>query len=166
MENVHWLTGIVFPYLNLALFLFLAVKFLKKPMLGAIGSKKQEYLELLKEANKAKEEALLKHEALQLQLEKMDSELEEIKEKAKSQAELEAAKIVESAHALAHHLKQEAKRIAEAEVELARKEIQEEIISSVQDKVVEKIKEQLSAEKQQALFISQVKALDSLGGHG
>ncbi len=165
MENVNWLTGIVFPYLNLIIFLILAVKFLKGPLLGMISGKKEEYLQMVQVANSAKQEALEKHEALQKKLNDLSAEVDEIRNRATKQAEQEAEKIIANAHALAKHLKTEAKRIAEAEVEMARRELQDEIIAGVQNKVIEKIQQQFGSDKQKALFLSQVKTLDTIGGN-
>ena len=164
MENFNWITSVVIPYTNLALFLFLLVKIGKDPMLGAITGRKTSFEQQLKEANAAKEEAQAKHKELSEKLSKLSTEVSEIKNKAKSQAEAEAQKIVKDAETLAAHLTKEAQRIADAEVAKAKSVLRDEILKGVKEKVVGKISAELDLEKQKALFNKQLGSMTSLKG--
>ena len=164
MENFNWITGAVIPYANLALFLFLAVKIFKGPLLGALSGRKQEYVDQLREANKAKEEAEAKHKELSDKLSRLNAEVENIKTKAKSQAEQEAQKIVADAERLAAHLSTEAQRIADTEVAKAKATLRDELLKGVREKVVTKISAELDLDKQKSLFKSQLNSMSTVKG--
>ncbi|SME91148.1 ATP synthase F0 subunit B [Pseudobacteriovorax antillogorgiicola] len=164
MENFNWVMGAVIPYANLAIFLFLAVKVFKGPLMGALSGRKDEYVSQLKEANRAKEEAEAKHRDLSEKLAKLNDEVAEIKARAKSQAELEAKKIISDAETLAAHLTNEARRIADAEVAKAKATLRDEILSGVKEKVVSRIKAEMTLDRQKSMFSEQLKNISQAKG--
>ncbi len=147
MEGFNWLTGFVFPYVNLAIFLFLFVKLFKDPLKTSFSGKKADFVKALEEANSAKEEAMAKQKELNDRLAALDSELEGMRSRAKAQAEDEARRIVEHASSLADNLKKEAERIAQTEVANARREMREDIIESVRKQVAARLKTELDGAK-------------------
>jgi len=159
VENFDWITGALIPYLNLSLFLFLAFKIFKGPLLGALSIRRDDYVQQLAEANRVKDEAEAKHKELSEKLAKLSREVESIKDKAKLQAEAEASKIIAEAEALAQHLKAEAQKIASAELEKAKAGLRHEIISGVRENVVSRIQAELSGEKQKSIFNAQLSSL-------
>lgn len=146
MENFNWITGFVFPYLNLALFLFLAHKVLRPAIATAIFQRQQRFKKALSEANKARDEAVARQNALAAKLETYEAHLEELKAKTLHQAEEEAHAKIQHAEELALHLKEEAAKIARAEVENARLAMRKQIIDEVKKNVKEKLSTDLSSE--------------------
>ena len=139
MENFDLLNSFVFPYVNLGIFLILAVYLLKKPLLNALGGKRVAYLALLDRANLAKEEADRKHRELDARLRELDGEMTKMRTEARASAEQEAKVILASAEHLAEHLKREAKRIAEAEITSAKEAIRADILEQVKTKTAEEL---------------------------
>lgn len=160
MEGVDIFTGVIAPYVNLAIFLVLATLMLKGPIKNALAAKREAYEDLVRKAKAAKEEAEKRNRELQERLVQLDKEVEAIQVKAKAQAEQEARQVVANAEALAEHLKKEARRIAEAEIAAAKHELQREIIAEVQKATVEQLKAALDDNRQHQVI---QKDLNSLG---
>ncbi len=164
MEGVDILNGVIFPYINLAIFLILAIMMFKRPIKNGLASKRVAYEELVKRAMAAKEEAEARNQELKERLVSLDKEIEEIKLKARIQAEMEAKQLIDSAEHLAEHLKREARRIAETEVASAKAELQRDIIEQVKRQTVEQLKLSLDDARQHQVVqlglnnLSQVRA--------
>lgn len=152
MENFDFVQSFLFPYINLAIFLTLAVFILKKPILNALSGKRDSYLVQLDRANAAKEEAERKHRELDARLKGLDAELARMRSEVKAAAEQEAAAIVASGTSLAEHLKREARRIAEAEVATAKEAIREEILAQVRQKTADELKRTLDDGRQHQII--------------
>ncbi|MFW7378301.1 MAG: ATP synthase F0 subunit B [Oligoflexus sp.] len=161
MEGFNWITGFLFPYLNLLLFLFLLVKVLKGPLTGAVNKRHEQYLQTLQEANTAKEEAEKEQRELQAKLAGLEAEIAEIQERAKRHAESEAAKIVAHAESLAANLQQEAQRIAASELEEARDSLRQEILQEVRQNIVNRVHSDLGQAQQVDLIHKQLNHLPS-----
>lgn len=161
MENFNWITGFVFPYLNLALFLFLAHKFLRPAIATAIFQRQQRFKKALNEANKARDEALGRQKELEEKLATYDEHLNELKEKTIHQAEEEAHAKVQHAEELALHLKEEAAKIAKAEIENARTSMRQQIIDEVKKNVMTKLAADLSLEDHTQILNQRVEAVSN-----
>lgn len=164
MEGFNFLTGFVVPYANLALFLFLASKVLKAPLLNAINSRRTTYDASLAQANEAKLAAQKINEELKQKKAGLQDYLKELEAKSQRQLEQESQKILEDAKALANQLENEAKRIADAEVNEAREEIRNEILEAVQKQVEVKLANKLDASAQQQIFSRQLQLVSQANG--
>ncbi len=163
MENFDWIKGFVFPYINFAIFLFLAFKLFKKPLINMMASKKVEFERLVKEANRAKEEAEKKNLELTARLDRMDREIAEMQEKALKDAKERADDMVAKAAQLASHLKEEAHRMAEAELVRARKALRAEIIAEAKTQTIKKIQTDLDEKSQVNLVHKKITQLETAG---
>lgn len=162
MEHFDLLNSFIFPYVNLAIFLMLAVYLLKKPLQNALTSKREGYLAIVAKANKAKEEAELRQKELAAQLKQLDSEMSRIRQEVKESAEQEAKAILVSAESLAEHLKKEAHRIAEAEVTAAKEAVRAEILALVRQKTAEELMRTLDEGRQHQIIKQGLGALSSI----
>lgn len=165
MENFDFFQSLLFPYINLAIFLALAVFIFKKPILNALASKRVNYLAIVERANLAKEEAERKHRELDARLKGLDAELDKMRREVKTAADQEAAAILSSGQALAEHLKREAKRIAEAEIAVAKEEIRSEILEQVRQKTAEELKRTLDDNRQHQIIQTSLKDLPRIGAN-
>lgn len=147
MENFDWVTGALFPYINFALFCFLAFKLFRNQVQTASAKKHEDYLKLIDQASAAKKSAEEEQSKLNQRLSSLGDEIAKMKEKAKADAEKEAQQIVIDAQRMAEHLRGEAKRIIENEINEARTQLQNEIVGSVKTKVVEQVEKELTPEK-------------------
>ncbi|HET9238874.1 MAG TPA: ATP synthase F0 subunit B [Oligoflexus sp.] len=159
MEGVDIFTGVIAPYINLAIFLVLATLMLRGPIRNALSAKRNAYEELVKKASAAKEEAEKRNLELKERLVKLDREVDDIRVKAQAQAEQEARQVVANAEALAEHLKREARRIAEAEIAAAKENLQREIIEQVKLQTVEQLKAALDDNRQHQVVQQSLKTL-------
>jgi F-type H+-transporting ATPase subunit b len=166
MEGFNWLLGFVFPYINLALFLFLATKFLKPSLASAVVKRHEQYQSSIKEANLAREAAERAKKELDQKLANLTEEIERIKANAKKQAEDEAQRIVSQAEQLANHLKTEAQRIAQAEVEQAKAVLRNDILHQVHSNIVTKLRTELDGSQQKSIVRNQLKSLPDFHTEG
>lgn len=162
MEGVDIFTGVIAPYINLAIFLVLATLLFKGPIRNALSAKRNAYDELVKKASAAKEEAEQRNLELKDRLVQLDREVEEIRVKAHAQAEQEARQLIASAEALAEHLKREARRIAEAEIAAAKEGLQREIIEQVKRQTVEQLRALLDDSRQHQVVQQSLDTLASI----
>ncbi len=162
LENIDVFMGIIAPYINFAIFLILAIKFFKKPILTMVSGRKNEYEKLLKEAQAAKAEALVQKQNLDLRLARLNNEIDEIKTSVRHSAELEAKEMVESSRKLAEHLKAEAERLALAQIKNAEESMRSEIVHLVNAKVAERLRRDLSEDQHHKLIAHKIKDLGSI----
>lgn len=157
--QIDWLTGVVFPYINLFIFLVILLKGLKGPLSAAINRRHDEFKQVVEEANQAKAEAEARNKELQTKLANLDRELTEIRENAQRQAQEEAERIVHHAETLANHLKGEAERIARSEIDQARQKLRQEILEQVRGNIVRKLETELDRTNQTDLIRRQLNHL-------
>lgn len=162
MEGVELLTGVVFPYINFAIFLVLATFMFRRPIKNALSAKRDSYQTLVKKASLAKEEAEARQRDLQLRLANIDQEIGELRQQAKIQAGIDAKTLISNAEKLAEHLQREAHRIAAAEVAAAKVELQHEIMKLVKQQVIDKVQKKLDASRQQLVIHQNLVSLGNI----
>ncbi|MBC7661787.1 MAG: ATP synthase F0 subunit B [Chitinophagaceae bacterium] len=162
MENFDLLNSFIFPYVNLAIFLVLAVYILKKPIQNALRGKRDSYLVMLERANHAKEEAERKHREIEARFKALDSEMNRIRAEVKESADLEAQAILTSAQQLAEHLKHEAKRIAVAEITAAKEAVRADILQQVKQKTAEELARTLDDSRQHKIVQQSLNTLPNI----
>lgn len=163
MDTAFYL-NVISPYLNLALFLFLAVKFLKKPLSSFFLGKRTRFQDELQAAGAHKDKALKENNILEKKLKEIDVEIAAIKKKAETSADYEYAQITTRAQELADNLRAEATRIRETEVKKAKEELKKQIVSEVKGVVVEKITTELGSDKKSEFVKSNINSLKSIKG--
>jgi len=164
LEHFDWIKGFVLPYINFAIFLFVAIKFFRKPLNAMAALRRENYEKSFQQAKKAKEEADVQHRALSERLAGLDREIKSQLDTVKKAAELEAKQIVESAKQLAEHIRSEAKRVAQAELEQAKESLRREIVSAVTSTVTEKLKRELGKSQQTDLVRAKLGSLQAVPG--
>lgn len=162
MENFDLLNSFIFPYVNLAIFLFLAVYLLKKPLHNALKSKRDSYLAIVERANQAKAEAEQRQKELALKLSQLDAEMSRMRKDVKESAEQEAKAILVSAEQLAEHLKREAHSIAAAEIAAAKDAVRSEIMALVREKTADELTRSLDERHQHQIIQSSLHTLAGL----
>ncbi|MCX6109257.1 MAG: hypothetical protein NTZ90_06600 [Proteobacteria bacterium] len=161
-EHIDTLKGIILPFANFFIFLSLAIYFFRKPARAAAAARRAGFEKLMAEARAAKEEALAKLADLKKRELALETELAEIREIARSTAQMESDKILADAERMAKHLQAEAKRIAEAEVNNARQKLRREIVDAVHSGVSQKLKVELGVEAQRQLVRSKTNEMKQL----
>jgi len=162
MENVDPFIGIFAPNFNFVLFLVVAYFVFRKMAKAAAKKKREDFQLLLKESQRAKNEADAKLAELNARMANLDKEVEEIKATAKKGAQIQASKIVQDAQNLSSHLKEEAKRIANAEIDKARNALRQEVVTAVAASVTQKAKTSLDASSHKSLVDKRIGSLSAL----
>ncbi len=165
-EHVDTMMGIVFPYINFAIFLAAAIFFFRKPARAAAAKKRETYERLLAESKAAHDEAAAKLAEIKERHANLEKEIADLKATAKVAADMEATKIVSDAERLADHLRQEAGRIARAEVEKARAALRQEIVDSVRENVTTKLKSELNSDAHLSLVKNRIGELKNIRAEG
>lgn len=163
MDKAFYLS-VIAPYLNFALFIFLAYKFLKKPLVSMFANQKIDFEKKLKEADSAKEIALKQNQELQAKLTELEKEIEEIKSKAISSSEYESNEIVNRANKLAENMKLEAVKIREMELKKAKEALKKQIVSEVKLVVLQKLENDLDADQKNKMIRTNISQLRSIKG--
>lgn len=145
MEHLDLLKGVILPYANFIIFVGLAIFFMRKPLAGMARKRHDVFQHSLQEAQKAFDEALTRMNDIQARLGQLDKEIDEIRQRAREQAERESKDMIEEARQVAEHLQEEAKRIAEAEVSLAKAALRREVVEQVKKKIEDELKSGLDA---------------------
>ena len=148
MEIPAVFRDVIAPYINLTIFLLLAYKFFKKPLLGVIAQRKKDYDRVVSEAGEAKEEALKQQKLLDDRLKSLDSEIARIREESRNIVEQEVSEAKAKASELGKHIEIEAKRVAEAEVKRVRGEVSANIAAQLKSVVESKIVSDVSKSSQ------------------
>ncbi|MEY4630326.1 MAG: hypothetical protein RIQ81_446 [Pseudomonadota bacterium] len=162
MENVNTLTGIILPYFNFAVFIALCVLFFRKPLRQIAEKRRADFESHLREATRAKQEALEKNRELTERLRKLDAEIEDIKNSVVEAAQKDADRIVHDAEAFSRNLLEDARRMADAEIERARVLLTSEIVASVRTAVEAKIRSDLKPADHLSLINQNVGSLGEL----
>ena len=162
MEGVDLFMGLIAPVVNFLIFMFLAVKLFKKPILGMIAARKEAYEGMVAEASKAKQEAEEKQKELDSRIASLDSEMEEMRENARKTAEATAKAQIEKAKNLAEHMKEESKRMADAQFKQAKEQLQADILAEVTLQVTDRLKKDIAESKHKSLVTSRIDHLKSI----
>ncbi len=120
---------IIISLLNLAILFFVIKKFLYKPVMKLIASRKKSIDDRYDEAQNALSQALKEKEEYEKKLENADEEAQSIIKKAAGAADERSAQIIASAETEASFIAERAKNEAELEKRKARQEIKGEIVS-------------------------------------
>lgn len=163
MEHFDWLKGFVFPYVNFFIFLFLAVKLFKKPLLNAMAQRKTDFETLVKEANRAREEAEARHAELSSRYAQLEQEIGRMKAEGEADARQRSEDMIAKAESLAQHLREEARRMADAELARAREALRTEIIAEAKNQTLKKIEAELDERAQKELAHRRITSLSLQG---
>lgn len=162
MEIPAVFRDVIAPYINLTIFLLLAYKFFKKPLLGVVAQRKKDYDRVVSEAGKAKEEAMKQQTLLHERLEGLDAEIAKIKDESRNIVEQEISEAKAKAEELGKHIEVEAKRVAEAEVKRVRGEISANIAAQLKSVVESKIISDVSSSNQLDIIKKNCETINSM----
>lgn len=166
MGHVQPFMGIILPYANFALFIFLAWWFFRKPAISAARKKREEFETQMQDAAEVKNIAKKRLTELSERLANLDNEIAEMNNLAEQAAEADSARVISDAENLGKHLKEEAKRIAQAEVDKARADLRCEIVDSVRSQVAGKVRSDLDGKAHLTLMRKKISVLKDLRAEG
>ena len=146
--DLEWLKGNVFPFINFALFVFLLIKFAKKPILSGLQQRRADYITSKDAAETAFKQAEAAQHRAQEQLANIPKETQAIIDNAVKAAQQEAEMIIKKAEAHAKQIIEDAHgRISAETLELttaAKKQIIEGALNLAREQIRTQLTEQPS----------------------
>ncbi len=154
-----FLLGVVFPYINLALFLFLALKFMRTPMREFAKARSKKF----KEENHATGLDLRNAESELSQLEKtlagLDSELAERQKRSLEAARCQVEELAKDTKKFIDQLKQDHELLIEHSFEEAKASLRHDLIAGVKVQVENELAQVLSPDVQVKLLRANITSL-------
>lgn len=149
-------------FLNLAIFVAIIVFLLKKPLSNAFKARREAIRAELIKAEEEKQAALAKLTSAEAKLARLDSEKDEVVERARREAEEEKARILREAEDEANRLRTQAeneiaRKAAQVRLELRRYSAEESIRLAE-----EKIKQNIDATKDAQLVKANIQSIGGL----
>ncbi|MSP56102.1 MAG: hypothetical protein EXR69_10925 [Myxococcales bacterium] len=120
---------IAFGFINLAIFIVLLYVLARKPIAAAVASRAAAIRSGLDEAARVQGDAKARFEAVERKLASLDTELEEMRVDARSDADREGRLLESRAEAEANRVRESAERAIREETARARAEIREEAVA-------------------------------------
>ncbi len=149
-------------FLNLAIFVGIMVYLLKKPLSAAFKAKREAIRAELIRAEEEKQMALNQLTLAEAKLARIESESDEIVEKAKREAEEEKARILREAEEEANRLRTQAENEIERKAQLVRLELRRFSAEESVRLAEEKIKQNINAAKDAQLVKANIKSIGGL----
>lgn len=149
-------------FLNLAIFVGIMVYLLKKPLSAAFKAKREAIRAELIKAEEEKQMALNQLTLAEAKLARVESESDEIIEKAKLEAEEEKARILREAEEEANRLRAQAENEIERKAQLVRLELRRFSAEESVRLAEEKIKQNINAAKDAQLVKANIKSIGGL----
>ncbi|MEF3254215.1 MAG: ATP synthase F0 subunit B [Deferribacterales bacterium] len=154
--------GFVWRLIVFVVFVYILVKFLKSPILGALDKRTAEIKSAIDEALKAREEAEKELKEYRDKLASMNKELEEMKDRAFKVAEAEKEKVLADAHQTALKLRQFAESMIESDLARAKDELKRYAFGLAKNIAEEKLKSGLDTTKHEAVIKDNIKKIGEL----
>lgn len=149
-------------FLNLTIFVLILVYLLKKPLSSAFKAKREAIRAELIKAEEEKQAALNQLTLAEAKLARIESESDEIVEKAKQEAEEEKARILHEAEVEANRLRAQAENEIERQAQLVRLELRRFSAEESVRLAEEKIKQNINAAKDARLVKANLKSIGGL----
>ncbi len=150
-----------FRAMNFAALLFILVKYLKKPLVDGLSSRRMGIMTKFEELDERKGEAEKTYKTYEAKLGSIDQEVESILESAKAQAEVEKQRILDDANRAAEDIKRKAQQSVQNELSIAKKALREEVAEQAAAMAEELIRKNLTETDQSKLveeYLDQVGA--------
>ena len=123
--------AVLFPFINFAFLVFILWFFGRKAIKELFLKNKQDYEEKKHLAQTTINTARKRHDEVSQKWNNLENELQDIQKKTEASIQKEAEDIVVNAKKMGTFIEAEAKKTAEVEVDLARKNLYQEILSKV-----------------------------------
>lgn len=149
-------------FVNLAIFIYIMVRLLKKPLSEAFKAKREAIRAELIAAEKQKQAALAELTATEVKLAQLDTESANVLEKAKQEAEAEKTRIAQETENEIKKLREQ----AEHEIERAASQVKKQLRRFSAEESIrlaeEKIRRDINAEKDAQLIKANIQAIGGL----
>lgn len=162
MTQISWLTGVIFPYLNFFLFLFLLWRFAKGPANKAAEKRSEEYKKLYEKASASYEAAKDKLQKVSARLKALQEEIKQIEVQAEKSASQLTEAFRKEAQATALQLDKDAQQLARREALRAKELLQEELWAKAMEELLVRVKSEFTVKKQKEFLWASLTEVNSL----
>ena len=142
----------VWHCLNFSLLAFLLVKFLRKPITGALTGRTESIRSAFEELEAKRAEAERNYAEYERKLSNMDAEAERILKNFIDQGQVEKEKIIAQAHDAAERIKAQAEFYVDQELAKAKTELQSEVANMAVKMAEELIRKELNEQDHHRLI--------------
>lgn len=146
-----WADWIV-SMINLSIFLFIIIKFGRKPIQDFFAKRREDFLADMNAAKRAREEAESRLEELNAKLEALEKERQALLDEYHAQGEREKDRMVEAAKRQVEKMRADAELTIEQEVKKAVATLQEQAVEMALSEARKKAQERLDQSAQDKLF--------------
>ncbi|MFZ5482324.1 MAG: hypothetical protein ACOZNI_36520 [Myxococcota bacterium] len=158
-HGIPWDT-IAFQSIAVAIFLGLLFWFARRPVGDALKNRALDVRNRIESAAKARDEAAARYAEIESRLVSLDRRVEEMKAEAAADADNEAERIRERAHADAQRVKETAERTIREEADRARTQLRAEAVGLAVQLARESLKRAVTPEDQERLAKDFLAAVD------
>ena len=148
MADVNWLTGIIFPYINFILFVFLLWRLARKPAHAAAEKRSNEYKYLYEKSAKEYKEAKERLESLKSKYNSLEREMKSIEATAEEMAKKQTDLLLLEAEKISQALEADAQNIARREAARAKQLLQEELWVKAKEELLDRVRSEFTVKKQ------------------
>lgn len=157
-HDLDW-AGLGWRVLLVAIFLFLLVKLLKKPVTNMLIKRTEDIEKALSAAEKAKNDALAQVKDYEDKMVALEKELSDMKDNALKAAERERELILAEAEKTVAKMKQSALNMIASEVEKAKADLKREIAEIATNEAEKRIREDIKGDKSKEVLNEYIKRI-------
>jgi F0F1-type ATP synthase membrane subunit b/b' len=142
----------LWKFLNLAIFLGLAIYVLRRPISAALGTRREAIKQELVEAHEQKQRAIAKRAEADSLLSRLDNDVRSIEAHAREEAESERQRVAAATIREIEKLKQQAEREVDTATKLARKSLRQFLAQRSIEFARQRVRGEISAETDRRLI--------------
>ncbi|MCA1926877.1 MAG: ATP synthase F0 subunit B [Calditerrivibrio sp.] len=154
--------GFVWRSIVFVVFVYILIRFLKSPLLGALDKRSEDIKTAIDDAVKARQDAESELNEYKTKIASMNKELEEMKERAFKVAEAEKVKIINDAEQAVEKLRQFAESLIESDLMRAKDELKRYTFNLARKIAEEKLIAELDDAKHEAVVKDYIKKIGDL----
>ena len=162
MDKIDLFYRVIAPYFNFFLFLFLAVRFFKKPLTSLVRGASANFESTLGTIQTEKTNALKQEEELTNRLYRLQGDIETMRESIRTSAQAEADDLVNKAKLMSENILKESEKLVQAKLAIAEQKLKKSIADMVYLTVSEKISKELSDSAQHEIVHKKVSILSKI----
>lgn len=161
-EGSNLFMGFVWRAIVFVVFVYLLVKFLRSPLLGALDKRTEDIKNAIEEANRARQSAEAELSEYKAKIASMNKELEEMKERAFRVAEAERAKIIADAEEDVEKRRQFVESLIDSSLMKAKDELKRYTFNLAKKIAEDKLIAELDDAKHEAIIKEYIKKIGDI----
>jgi len=153
---------LAFKIFNFAVLVFLLYWFGKKPLVSLLKRRQESIKQAIEEAGTAKKEGEQKYREYEEKVQKLDQEIEQIRQTLIKEGEREKERIIQEAQEMAEKIKGQAQLAAQQELKMAQLRVKEEMAAMTVQLAEDLLKKHLTPKDHESLVDEYIERVRSL----